>query len=136
MADLDVLKDVVRASSELSKKGQHGGALRLIDDATASARRENRPRWVKILNQHAAAISRSAGDLALVRHYCEQVVNCDPKDPLARYALADVLHRQGEIELAKQQAVESYKLIRHSKSEQDRGLVELILKNWPDIASW
>lgn len=133
MSDLDALKTAVKETSELSKKGQHREALRLLNDAIADAKHQNRSRWVQLLSQHAAVIADSYGDLSLVRHYCEEMVNTAPENAMARYALADVLFRQGSTDLAKQQAMRSYSLVEHTDTAEARGLLELIAKRWPEI---
>ena len=44
MSDLDALKTAVKETSELSKKGQHREALRLLNDAIADAKHQIRSR--------------------------------------------------------------------------------------------
>ncbi len=60
---------IVAESSELSTQGRHSEALRLIDRAIAGASQGNRALWTKVLNRHAAAISRAMGDFSLTSHY-------------------------------------------------------------------
>lgn len=134
MSDLDELKAVVSLSAELSQRGQHREALRIIDESIAGAAPQNRSRWTKILSQHGAAISRSARDDKSIRRYCEQIILCDPEDATARYILADLFLRQGRADLAKQQAVMSYIAAQKSNTQEGKGVVELILRTWPDVA--
>lgn len=133
MSEVDQLKSVVNESSELSRLGENQKALKLLDDSIAQAMRENRSRWVQVLSRHAAVISDQMGDLGLARNYREQCLACDPDDPLALYTLADVLSRQGHPDLAKDYAVKSYQLAANSEEEDDRALIELIAKRWPEI---
>lgn len=133
MSDLDMLKTAVNESSELSKNGQHQEALRLLNEAIADAKHENRIRSVRILSQHAAVIAEATGDLNLVRHYCEEMISTSPGNAMALYALADILYRQGSADLARQQAMRSYSLVEHTETAEAKSLRELIAKTWPEI---
>jgi hypothetical protein len=136
MEELEIVKDAVDESTELWKKGRPTDALKLLDESIALAEKENRPVSVKILSMHASVISGSVGNLGLVRQYCERVLSHEPENALALYSLADVLFRQGEVGPAKRYAAMSYSLVAHSSSLEDRGLLDVLTKKWPDVGSW
>jgi hypothetical protein len=50
---------------------------------------------------------------------------------MAHYRLADAMFRRGEIDLAKQRAARSYALVAHPTRDEDRGLLELLVKRSP-----
>jgi len=136
MVELDSLKEAVDQSTKLWRAGQPVEALRLLEERIAGAKQENRDIWVKILSMHASLISDAIGDLRLTRQYCEQVLAYEPQNGLAMSNLADVLFRQGETDLAKQYAAKCYSLVAHSNSKEDRGLLELLKKKWPEVQEW
>jgi hypothetical protein len=136
MADLDLLKDAVDQSTKLWMSGQHREALELLDKWIARAKSEDRDIWVKVLSMHACLISDSINDLGRTKQYCEDVLAREPDNPLALSALADVLFRQGETDLAKRYAVKSYALVANSSTQEGRGLFELLTKKWPGIDEW
>jgi len=133
MKEIDQLKRTVNESSELSKKGEHLKALRLLDAAIAQAVQENRSLWVRVLSRHASALADDMGDLQLVRRYREQCLAEDPKNPMALSSLANVLQKQGEKKLARQYAVEAYRLSSQRATELDRALIQSLLQKWPDL---
>jgi tetratricopeptide (TPR) repeat protein len=136
MGDLDLLKSVVGQSTELWTKGKHDEALHLIDECVAKAELENKTVWVKVLSMHASLIADSKGDLAKARRYCERVLSLEPENALALHALADVMFRQGKTDLARHHAARAYALVVHSSAKEDRGLLEVLMKKWPDIGNW
>jgi tetratricopeptide (TPR) repeat protein len=136
MVELDSLKEAVDESTKLWRAGQTVEALRLLEERIARAKRENRDVWVKTLSMHASLISDAIGDLPLTRQYCEQVLAYEPENALALSNLADVLFRQGETNLAKRCAAKSYALLAHSNTKEDRGLLELLNKKWPEVHEW
>ena len=133
MPELDRLKRAINESGELSRRGNNREALRLIDDLVAQAIQENRPSWVTTLCRHAAVICDHAGEIDLVTRYCEQALAYSPDDALSFYKLADVSLRQGRMDTAKEYAAKSYRICK-LRSEQERGLMELLLKQWPELA--
>src|SRR5215469_7587603 len=110
MDSLEALKRAVTESGQLSQKGLHEEALKLLDRVIADAKREHRTRWVRILTRHAAVIAGLTQDLDSAHHYCEELVTWSPESPMAQYALADVLFRQGNVYLAKRHAAKAYSL--------------------------
>jgi hypothetical protein len=139
MSDLDLLRDVLRRSTDLCRQGNHAEGLRFVETWIKRAEQEERTTWVEALNVIALAIAHSIGDPGLVRSYCERTLLREPQDrrgkALALYTLADVLFRRGETDLAKQHATQAY-LLMDSNAPEDRRVVELLRKRWPRIADW
>lgn len=133
MSEIDLLKSAVNESSQLSTCGEHLKALKVLENAIAEAIRENRPVWIRVLSRHASVLADEMGDLGLVRQYREQCLAHDPDNPLALCALADVLHRQGEDNLAREYALKSYRLSSQKDTDLDRAVVESLLHTWPDL---
>jgi Tfp pilus assembly protein PilF len=133
MSDIERLKRAIHDSNELWKLGEYKRALKLLDDSIAEAIKENRSSWIRTLSHHAAVIASSAGDLRLVKHYYEQSLAHNPENPRALYGLANVSLEQGETEQAKRYATKCYEAIRQSDDEIDRGLLELLAKQWPEL---
>lgn len=52
------------------------------------------------------------------------------------YQLANALFRHGQHDLAKHLVAESYALVAHAATDEERGLLELLLKVWPQVADW
>lgn len=133
--DLDRVKKIVNDSSELSKQGEDGEALELLDDAMAEAAGENHVRWASLLSRHASVIAEHMGDLRLVRQYREGCAGREPENPLTLSGLADILHRLGEEVLARQYAVKAYRIGIERDTELDRSVIESLLHIWPDLAA-
>jgi hypothetical protein len=133
MRELEKLRLAVNRSSELWKVGQQERALKLLDDAVAAAIGESNTSIIPALSHHAAVMANWAGDLPRVRHYYEQSLFYGPENPKALYGLARVLAEQGESELAKSYASRCYEAVLHSDDEMDRGLLDLIVKQWPEL---
>jgi hypothetical protein len=133
ITDINRLKRAINDSSKLSRLGEKQRALKLLDNFIAEAILENRGIWIRVLSRHASVICDSAGDLTLVKHYCEQALAHVPDDPMMLFSLADVSSRQGEVGLAMQYAVKSYDICVKRGSPEDRFIAELIIKRWPEI---
>jgi hypothetical protein len=140
MADFNFATDCMMPSTELWRRRLHAEALKLVDTGVAEAEHEKQISWVQILCLHASVIAESMGDLGLVRRYCEKALSCEAGDTsrnaLALYCLADAMFRQGETDPARQHAARCYALVAHSSTGEDRGLLKLLTKKWPDIAEW
>jgi tetratricopeptide (TPR) repeat protein len=132
-ADLDQLKNAVRQSTELWKKGEQQGALKLLDDLIVNAKLRKSGIWVKILAMHASTLLHSAGDLESARRYSEQVLLYEPGNALALFTVADILLQQGKRDEAKEYAAKSYALVVASDTKEGRGLAELLTLRWPEI---
>ena len=132
--ELDLVKRTIDKSSELSKQGKDGDALKLLDDAIADAVHKDQARWVGVLSHHASAIAEHIGDLPRARGYRERGASHEPDNPLTLSSLADILHRQGENLLARQYAAKAYQLSIQRDTELDRAVIESLLQTWPDLA--
>lgn len=140
MLDFDIVKDVMLPSINLWRAGHHSEALKLVDTWIAKAEEGNQSATIQILSMHASIIAESMGDFGLVRRYAEQALSRESGHTrgkaLALYKLADAMFHQGETDLAKRYAARSYSLVSQTNSEEYRGLLELLSKTWPDVASW
>jgi len=136
MADFEKLKAAMNDSLRLSQSGQNHEGLKLLDDAIAEAIQEDRRSWILTLTHHAAILCRHRGDLDLAKHYYEQSLAYNPENPRALYGLADVSLERGEAETAKEFAKRSYEAILRGDDEIVKaGLLDLIVKQWPEIAA-
>jgi hypothetical protein len=133
--EIDLLRRTINESSKLSKRGETRQALKLLDDAIADAIRENRTSWARTLSRHASVIADNLGDLDLVRRYSEQCLACDPENPATLSGLADVLRRQGEVGLAQEYALKSYRLCMRGDTDVHRAIRESLLDAWPELQS-
>jgi hypothetical protein len=140
MLDTSALGAAMLQSARLWVNGQHSEALKILDEWIAKAEHENEIAWVDMLCGQAAMIAAEIDDLRLVRQYCERVLSHEGETHLthamAHYKLADVMFRHSEIDLARQHAARSYALVAHQTSDEDRGLLELLVKVWPEVTNW
>jgi hypothetical protein len=127
-------------SVRLWGKNQTSEALQILDEWIARAERENEIDWVNMLCGQASMIAGWMNDLGLVKLYCEKVLSHGSETTfdwaMAHYRLADAMFRHGEVDLAKQRAARSYALVAHQTRDEDRGLLELLVKVWPEISNW
>jgi Tfp pilus assembly protein PilF len=136
MADFDRLKAALNDSIKLSQLGQNLEALKLLDAAIAAAIQEDRSSWILTLTHHAAIRWSYKGDLDLVKHYYQQSLAYNPENPRALNGLARASLERGEPEAAKEFAKRSYEAILRGDGEIVKaGLLELIVKQWPEIAT-
>ncbi len=140
MLDEAALGAAMLQSARLWVKGHSSEALNILDEWIAKAERENEIDWVDTLCGQASMIAGEAGDLRLVKQYCEKVLSQKGETTfdwaMAHYRLADAMFRHGEIDTARQHAAKSYALVAHPTRDEDRGLLELLVKNWPEISNW
>jgi len=102
-------------------------ALKLIEGLLADP---DRDRATTLRELWFTATVLAAGDLQLIRHYCQELLAYDPDDPMALYVLADCAERQGHPDEARRYAAKSYaNLIRSSST----ALPDLIRSRWPEI---
>jgi len=128
-------KDAITGSLEHEKRGEHAAALELLDQAITEAIREGDIPWIRTLCHHAATMSRSAENLALAKLYYEQSLARDPENGRALYGLAAIALDEGDPVTARQCATRCYTSIQRSDDEILKvGLLDLIAKNWPDLA--
>jgi Tfp pilus assembly protein PilF len=135
MSELEQLRLAINGSSEHWKAGEHEKAMKLLDDAITTAIKENNGSSIRALSHHAAVMANSVGDLRRVRHYYEQSLLYNPENPKALYGLARVSAEEGKPELAKRYATRCHEAVLRSDDEVDRGLLELIVKQWPELGS-
>jgi tetratricopeptide (TPR) repeat protein len=134
--DLDRLKAAMNGSIKLSQLGQNQEALQLLDEAIAAAIQEGRNSWILTLSRHAAVLCSRMGDLNLAKRHYEQSLAYNPENPSALYGLACVSLQLGETQTAEQFAKRSYEAILQSDDEFAKaGLLDLIVKQWPEIAT-
>ena len=140
MLDVAQLNAAMSESARLWGENQTSEALQILDEWIEGAERENEIGWVDVLCGQASMIAGSMDDLGLVRMYCEKILSHKGETTfdwaMAHYRLADAMFRHGEIDLARQHATKSYALVAHPTNDYDRGLVELLVKLWPEITSW
>jgi hypothetical protein len=119
-------------SARLWVKGQSSEALQILDEWIARPEQENEINWVDNLCGQASMTAGEMDDPWLVRQYCEKVLSHDGETHLtkamAHYRLANILFRHSEIALARQHAARSCKLVAHQTSDEDRGLLQLLVK--------
>jgi tetratricopeptide (TPR) repeat protein len=126
------LKSVTLRIADLSRLGEHRSALKLLDEQIAGST-QYRNETIRALAPIATAISRTIGELQLVRGYCEQRLAVDPEDPAALYELADCLSLLGETEVAKKYARKSYELSLARGGAQGGGYADLIEQRFPEV---
>jgi len=63
------------------ERGEHGKALKLLDDSIAEAKRDHDISWIRTLCHHAALVSRFNENLTSAQHYYEESLASDPETP-------------------------------------------------------
>jgi len=135
MTEENRFKAAITSSLELVEQGEHREALKLLDDSIAEAKRENNVSWIRTLCHHAAIVSRFTENLGSAKHYYEESLASDPENAKALYGLATVALDQGELEIAKQYANRCHTaLLQYDEGLLKQGLLDLLMKQWPDIA--
>ena len=128
-------RDVITKSVELEKRGEHAPAMELLDEAIAEAIRDGDVRWISTLCHHAAIISRFTENRASARQYYEQSLAADPENARALYGLASIALDEGDPVTARQYATRCRTSVFRSDDEiLKQGLLDLIAKNWPELA--
>ena len=116
------------------ERGEHGKALKLLDDSIAEAKRDHYVSWIRTLCHHAALVSRFNENLTSAQHYYEESLASDPENARALYGFAAVALDQGQLEIAKQYATRCHTTILQCDDEiLKQGLLDLMVKHWPDI---
>jgi hypothetical protein len=138
--DESTLGAAMLQSSRLWGENRSPEALEILDEWIAKAERESEIAWVDMLCGQAAMIAGEIDDLPLIKRYCEKVLSHNNEAVLAtamaHYRLAGGMFRHGEVDLAKQHAARSYALVARPSTDEERGLLELLVKCWPEIANW
>jgi tetratricopeptide (TPR) repeat protein len=133
MLTLEDVKSAVRDSNELWKAGRERDALELLNNRIRTAGQDNSAVQAKILSLHASAIAESAGDIDAARSYLKTVLIYEPENALALFKIAKILNNQGKSDEARDIAAHSYSIAAASNTEEGRGLLELLVNEWPDI---
>jgi Tfp pilus assembly protein PilF len=134
MTEENRFKIAITSSLKLVENGEHEEALKLLDDSIAEAKQDHNVPWIRTLCHHAAIVSRFTENLTSARRYYEESLTSDPENPRALYGLAAVALDQGELELAKQYATRCHAAILRCEDEVlKQGLLDLLVKHWPDI---
>jgi hypothetical protein len=136
MLTFEDVKNAVLDSNDLWRAGREREALELLNNRIGTARQDNSAVQAKILALHASVIAKSAGDLDAARSYLEQVLIYEPGNALALFGIADILENQGKSTEAKDLATHSYSIAAASNTDESRGLLELLVKKWPDVGPW
>lgn len=135
MTEENRFRVAITGSLKLVEQGDHTEALKLLDDAIAEAKRDQSISWIQTLCHHAAIVSRFTENSTAAQHYYEESLASDPENAMALYGLATIALDQGNVEIAKQFAKRSHTAImRRDDDVLKQGLLDLLLKHWPDIA--
>ena len=132
---------VIKQSLELAKTAQIEQAFVVLDAAIAEAILEHQGEWTMPLCRHAAVFAHAKGDRRReieYRHceieYTKQALPHAKDYRFAAYNFAQLLLRDGQVDVAERYATEAYELSSASETEADRDLTSAILKQWPNIA--
>jgi len=124
--------DLIRRVGELVSREEGQKALEVLDSYMAEPGQDRKLR-MRLLGGFAAQTALQVGDLKAARSYCEERVGYTPEDPIALFALADCLARQGEVEEARRRASDCHKAALAQNEELRKGMVELIEKRFPEL---
>jgi len=94
---------------------------------------QDRKLRIRLMGHFAAITALQIGDLSAAQRYCEERLSYSPEDPMALYALADCLARQGQMDEAKHRAVDCRRAALSRSDEIGKGVVELIEKRFPEL---
>ena len=140
MLDTSALGAAMLQSVRLWGENRSPEALDILDDWIARAEQENEIAWVDMLCGQAAMIAGEMDDLRLIKRYCEKVLSHENEarliEAMAHYRLAHAMFRHGEVDLAEKHAAKSYALVVQPTTDEERGLLELLVKCWPQISDW
>ena len=135
MTNNSEFKDVISKSVDLEKRGKHASAMELLDEAIAEAVRKGEVRWIRTLCHHAAVMSRFDDNWEPAKRYYQQSLASDPENAIALYGLAAVALDQGDPVTARHYAIRCHaSIVRADDEILKTGLLDLIAKNWPDLA--
>ncbi len=132
---------VIKQSLELTRTAQIEKAFVVLDAAIAEAILEHQGEWILTLCRHAAVLAHAKGDRRREIEYTKREIEYTKqalphaKDyRFAAYNFAQLLLRDGQVDLAQRYAIEAYRLRTASETEADRDLTAAIIKQWPNIA--
>jgi Tfp pilus assembly protein PilF len=136
MSDDANLASAMHASTRLLEAAEYEKALEVLDKAiTTAVKSGQNSAWIPTVCNHAALIADFAGHHNLIKHYYEQSLAHDAENPSALYGLAKICLEQGEVQLAKSYATKCYDIVMGSTDRKGRGLLDLIVKRWPELAT-
>jgi ATP-dependent Clp protease ATP-binding subunit ClpA len=122
--------ETIRRVGQLVSRGEGRSALQLLDDFMAEPGQDK----LRMSLLHFAAVTAmQVGDLKIAQRYCEERLSYTPQNPMALYALADCLARQGEIDEAGRRAADCRRAALSRGDEQGKGIVELVEKRFPEL---
>ena len=125
---------VIKQSLELTRTAQIEQAFVVLDAAIAEAILEHQGEWILTLCRHAAVLAHAKGDRRRQIEYTKQALPHAKDYRFAAYNFAQLLLRDGQVDLAQRYAIEAYRLRTASETEADRDLTAAIIKQWPNIA--
>jgi hypothetical protein len=127
-------KDAMTNSLVLAERDMNVDGLELPDEAITQAIRDDDIRSVCALCHHTANISGFNGNWASVKRYYSQSLACDPENARALYGLAAAALHEGDPVTGRQYATRGYRSTLRSDGEILKlGLLDLIVKNWPEL---
>jgi hypothetical protein len=126
---------VIKQSLELHRTAKIEQAFVVLDAAIADAIVEHQGEWILVLCHHAAVLAHAKGDRRREIEYTKQALPHAKDYRFAAYNFAQLLLRDGQVDLAQRYATEAYGLRTASEAEADRNLTAAILKQWPKIAA-
>ena len=128
------MRVVIKQSLELTRTAQIEKAFVVLDAAIAEAILEHQGEWILTLCRHAAVLAHAKGDRRREIEYTKQALPHAKDYRFAAYNFAQLLLRDGQVDLAQRYAIEAYRLRTASETEADRDLTAAIIKQWPNIA--
>jgi hypothetical protein len=138
--DTSALGTAILKSARLWAQDHSPESLKILDEWIVRAEQQSEMAWVDVLCGQASMIAGEMADLRLVRKYCEKMLSHKNEAKLttamAHYRLANAMFRHGQVDLAREHAAKSYALVAHPMSDEDRGLLELLLHVWPQVTNW
>ena len=135
MSDSTKFRNAITNSARLAEQDDYGRALEVVDEAIAEAVQLGENSWVKTLCHHGAVIARHIENLELAKRYYEQSLASNQENSRALYGLASVAREQGDLKAAKQYAVRCYQALTQNDEDVLREhWLDLLLKNWPEVA--
>jgi Flp pilus assembly protein TadD len=126
------LLETIRRVGELVSRGEGRKAAQLLDDFMAKPGQDRKLR-MRLLGHFAAVTATQIGDLKTAQRYCEERLSYTPQDPMALYALADCLARQGETDEAGRRAADCRRAALSQDDALGKGIVELVEKRFPEL---
>jgi hypothetical protein len=135
MTEINQFREAMTCSTKLMGEGLNDQALLLLDESIVQAVRQQDSLWIRVLCRHASVVANAMGNFQLEKQYNEQSLAVSPEDPITLYKLAGVALKLGEPEIAKHYATRCHEAILQSGDEiVKQGLLDMVLKDWPEVA--